>query len=40
MEQSLQEAERKGDTAQITNLLVEIRNLAAKTNVGDFSDNV
>ena len=37
---SLREAERKGDRAQITNLLMEIKNLTAKTNVGDFSDNV
>jgi DNA primase len=39
LEQCLQEAERKGDRAQITNILVEIRNLRAKTNVGDFADN-
>jgi len=40
LEQCLREAERKGDRAQITNILVEIRNLRAKTNVGDFPDNV
>ncbi|MGA2402027.1 MAG: DNA primase, partial [Syntrophobacteraceae bacterium] len=40
LQQSLQEAERKGDLAQIRNLLVEIKKLTAKTNVGDFSDNV
>ena len=37
---SLQEAERKGDLAQIQNLLMEIKNLTAKTNAVDFSDNV
>jgi DNA primase len=37
--QSLREAETKGDRDQVTNLLMEIRNLKAKTNVGDFSDN-
>jgi DNA primase len=40
LEQSLREAERKGDRAQIMNILMEIRDLKAKTNVGDFSDNV
>ncbi|MGA2939819.1 MAG: DNA primase [Syntrophobacteraceae bacterium] len=40
LEQCLREAERKGDRAQITDILVEIRNLRAKTNVGDFPDNV
>ena len=38
LQQSLQEAERKGDHAQIENLLVEIRNLTAKTNVCDSSE--
>jgi hypothetical protein len=40
LEKCLQEAEKKGDRAQITDILVEIRNLRAKTNVGDFPDNV
>ncbi|MGO9017904.1 MAG: DNA primase [Syntrophobacteraceae bacterium] len=40
LERCLREAESKGDRAQITNILVEIRNLRAKTNVGDFPDNV
>ncbi len=40
LEQCLREAERKGDRAEIANILVEIRNLRAKTNVGDFADNV
>ena len=40
LKQSLREAERKGDRAQMTNILMEIRNLRAKTNVGDFPDNV
>ncbi len=39
LEQSLREAERRGDRAQITSILVEIRNLG-KTNAGDFPDNV
>ena len=39
LEQCLREAERKGDRAQITDILVEIRNLRAKTNVGDLPDN-
>jgi len=38
LQQSLQEAERKGDHAQIENLLVEIRNLTAKTNLCDSSE--
>jgi len=40
LQQSLEEAERKGDQAQIANLLVEIRNLTAKTNGCDSSDSV
>jgi DNA primase len=40
LQQCLREAEKKGDRAQITSILVEIRNLRTKTNVGDFSDNV
>ncbi len=40
LRQALQEAESKGDRAQRTNILVEIRNRSAKTNVGDFPDNV
>ncbi len=40
LEQSLREAERRGDLAQIRNLLVEIRNLSVRNNVSDFSDNV
>ncbi len=40
LEQCLREAERKGDRDQITDILVEIRNLRAKANVGDFPDNV
>jgi DNA primase len=39
LHQSLQEAESRGDSAQVTNILVEIKKLAAKTNAGDFSDN-
>ncbi|MGO9311311.1 MAG: DNA primase [Syntrophobacteraceae bacterium] len=39
LQQSLQEAESRGDSAQVTNILVEIKKLAAKTNAGDFSDN-
>ncbi len=40
LKQSLLEAERKGDRDQITDILKEIRSLGAKTNVGDFPDNV
>jgi DNA primase len=40
LKQSLREAESKGDRAQITDILRKIRNLSAKTNVGDFPDNV
>jgi DNA primase len=40
LKQSLLEAERKGDRDQITDILKEIRSLRAKTNVGDFPDNV
>jgi DNA primase len=40
LQQSLREAERNGDRAQMMNLLMEIRNLKARTNVSDFSDNV
>jgi hypothetical protein len=39
LHQSLQEAESRGDSAQVTNILVEIKKLAAKINAGDFSDN-
>jgi len=40
LKQCLLEAERKGDRDQITDILKEIRNLGAKTNAGDFPDNV
>jgi len=40
LRQALLEAESKGDRTQRTNILVEIRNRCAKTNVGDFPDNV
>jgi DNA primase len=40
LQQSLQEAERKGDQAQVESLLLEIRNLTAKTNICDSSDSV
>ena len=40
LEESLQEAERNGDQAQISEPSVEIRNLRAKSNVCDFSDIV
>lgn len=40
LREAVREAERRGDRDQVTNLLMEIRNLKAKTNVGDFSDNV
>lgn len=40
LEESLREAERKGDLAQIRTILMEIRNLTAKANTGDCPDNV
>ncbi len=40
LQQSLQEAERTGDQAQIRNLQMEIRDLTAKRNVCDSSDIV
>ncbi|MHC1726736.1 MAG: DNA primase [Syntrophobacteraceae bacterium] len=40
LEESLREAEKKGDLAQIRTILVEIRNLMAKANVRDCPDNV
>ncbi len=40
LEKMLREAERSGDTARIRTILVEIRDLAAKTDVSDLSDNV
>lgn len=40
LEESLSEAEKKGDTARIRMILMEIRDLSVKTCVSDFSDNV
>jgi hypothetical protein len=40
LEKSLREAEKEGDTARIRTILMEIRDLSAKTCVSDLSDNV
>jgi DNA primase len=40
LEESLREAEKNGDAARIRTILMEIRDLSAKTYVSDFSDNV
>jgi hypothetical protein len=39
LQRTLREAEQEGDTARIRVILMEIRDLASRTNVCDFSDS-